>query len=51
MTIMASLGSPHNLVALENIVVKTESNSSIRFGQEPEVDINDQVNSNETFWV
>ena len=43
LTILASLGSAHNLVALQNVVIKIQSNSTLNFGQEPEVDINDQV--------
>ena len=43
LTILASLGNAHNLVALQNVVIKIQSNSTLNFGQEPEVDINDQV--------
>ena len=39
---MGSLGSQKNLVALENIVIKT-TNSDVKIGQEPEVDMTDEV--------
>ena len=42
-TIMASIGSSKNLVALQNIIIKTETNAQVTIGQEPEVDITDKV--------
>ena len=40
---MASLGSANNLVALQNIVIKTETDTEVNNGEEPEIDITDEV--------